>query len=173
MNQTIMIKGKLIGLHLKKKTKSRQANSSIGFFELNGKTIVPYNLKHYLRTINMIAIQHNQKKYMLDMTTKKLNANLPSQPTAVSGPHSLGAEECSELKVSHEILSPRCGKGIKGTSASIAPTERQVFEFPWLESSTSSPSSVQGTLATAKKNTFNNLVISPHEVKKDIFEKNT
>ena len=52
MNQTIMLKGKLVGLRLKKTTKSRQANSSIGYFELNGKTIVPYNLKHYLRTTN-------------------------------------------------------------------------------------------------------------------------
>ena len=56
MNQTIMLKGKLVGLRLKKTTKSRQANSSIGYFELNGKTIVPYNLKHYLRVLTKTII---------------------------------------------------------------------------------------------------------------------
>ena len=49
MNQLIMIKGKLLTLCVRKKTKSRQANSSIGYFEINGKAIVPYDLKHYLR----------------------------------------------------------------------------------------------------------------------------
>jgi len=44
-----MIKGKLLTLCVRKKTKSRQANSSIGYFEINGKAIVPYDLKHYLR----------------------------------------------------------------------------------------------------------------------------
>ena len=42
-------KGKLVGIATKLPTKSRQANSSIGYFDLNGKTILPYNLKHYLR----------------------------------------------------------------------------------------------------------------------------
>ena len=42
-------KGKLLGIATKLPTKSRQANSSVGYFDLNGKTILSYNLKHYLR----------------------------------------------------------------------------------------------------------------------------
>ncbi len=45
----ISSKHQLVGLRLKKQNKSRQANSSIGYFEIDGKAIVPYNIKHYLR----------------------------------------------------------------------------------------------------------------------------
>ena len=49
MNQIKITKGKLLGIALKEQVKSRQAKSSIGYFDLNGKSIVPYDLKHYLR----------------------------------------------------------------------------------------------------------------------------
>ena len=56
MNRTIITKGKLLGIGLKKNAKMRKGNSSLGYFDLNGKTITPYNLKHYLRiTTNIIS----------------------------------------------------------------------------------------------------------------------
>ena len=33
----------------------RKGNSSLGYFDLNGKTITPYNLKHYLRITTNIT----------------------------------------------------------------------------------------------------------------------
>ena len=59
MNQMIIIKGKLVGLGLKK---SRQKNSSIGYFDLNGKAIVPYNLKQYLRAMSAPRLQMELSK---------------------------------------------------------------------------------------------------------------
>ena len=51
-------KGKLLGIATKLPTKSRQANSSVGYFDLNGKTILSYNLKHYLRLSLTISPIH-------------------------------------------------------------------------------------------------------------------
>ena len=132
MNQTIMLKGKLVGLRLKKTTKSRQANSSIGYFELNGKTIVPYNLKHYLRTTNNLdlGIKQNQK-----------TSNTPC--------NSLGCE----------------------LSVETFGSEHEIFEFPWLKSTLSS--TVPQMNSQSLKGAANELVISPHEVKKKKFEQNT
>ena len=62
MNQMIIIKGKLVGLGLKQQLKSRQTNSSIGYFDLNGKAIVPYNLKQYLRAMNAPRLQMELSK---------------------------------------------------------------------------------------------------------------
>ena len=55
MNRTIITKGKLLGIGLKKNAKMRKGNSSLGYFDLNGKTITPYNLKHYLRITTNIT----------------------------------------------------------------------------------------------------------------------
>ena len=62
MNQMIIIKGKLVGLGLKQQLKSRQTNSSIGYFDLNGKAIVPYNLKQYLRAMSAPRLQMELSK---------------------------------------------------------------------------------------------------------------
>ena len=65
MNQMIVTKGKLLGIGLKKHAKMRKGNSSLGYFDLNGKTIIPYNLKHYLRLTTKISpslIQSTPKK---------------------------------------------------------------------------------------------------------------
>ena len=37
-------------MRLSRKSKSRQTNSSFGYFDLGNKTVVPYNLKHLLRS---------------------------------------------------------------------------------------------------------------------------
>ena len=58
----IIIKGKLVGLGLKQQLKSRQTNSSIGYFDLNGKAIVPYNLKQYLRAMSAPRLQMELSK---------------------------------------------------------------------------------------------------------------
>jgi hypothetical protein len=52
MKQNSTTKGKLacIGMRLSRKSKSRQTNSSFGYFDLGNKTVVPYNLKHLLRS---------------------------------------------------------------------------------------------------------------------------
>ena len=52
-------KGKLLGIATKLPTKSRQANSSVGYFDLNGKTILSYNLKHYLRLTTELQKTHS------------------------------------------------------------------------------------------------------------------
>ena len=62
MNQMIIIKGKLVGLGLKQQLKSRQTNSSIGYFDLNGKAIVAYNLKQYLRAMSAPRLQMELSK---------------------------------------------------------------------------------------------------------------
>ena len=127
MNQTIMLKGKLVGLRLKKTTKSRQANSSIGYFELNGKTIVPYNLKHYLRTTNNLDL----------------------------------GKVCEDLDIKQNEKSQVEAFG----------SEHEIFEFPWLKSTLSS--TVPQMNSQSLKGAANELVISPHEVKKKKFEQNT
>ena len=137
MNQTIMLKGKLVGLRLKKTTKSRQANSSIGYFELNGKTIVPYNLKHYLRTTNS----------SVNLIDRIINIK-QSQKTSNTPCNSLGC------KLSVETFS----------------SEHEIFEFPWLKSTLSSTVQMNNQ---SLKGSVNELVISPHEVKKKKFEQNT
>ena len=55
MKQNLTIKGKLscIGMRLNQKSKSRQINSSLGYFDLGSKTVVPYNLKNFLRSLKM------------------------------------------------------------------------------------------------------------------------
>ena len=61
----IVTQGKLLGIGLKKHAKMRKGNSSLGYFDLNGKTIIPYNLKHYLRLTTKISpslIQITPKK---------------------------------------------------------------------------------------------------------------
>ena len=55
-------KGKLLGIATKLPTKSRQANSSVGYFDLNGKTILSYNLKHYLRLTTEVQKTHSNKQ---------------------------------------------------------------------------------------------------------------
>ena len=52
MKQNSTTKGKLacIGMRLSRKSKSRQTNFSFGYFDLGNKTVVPYNLKHLLRS---------------------------------------------------------------------------------------------------------------------------
>ena len=53
-------KGKLLGIATKLPTKSRQANSSVGYFDLNCKTILSYNLKHYLRLTTELQKTHSK-----------------------------------------------------------------------------------------------------------------
>ena len=139
MNQTIMLKGKLVGLRLKKTTKSRQANSSIGYFELNGKTIVPYNLKHYLRTTN----------------------NLDLGKVRGEAPVRVRKQSFQDLDIKQNEKSQVEAFG----------SEHEIFEFPWLKSTLSS--TVPQMNSQSLKGAANELVISPHEVKKKKFEQNT
>ena len=140
MNQTIMLKGKLVGLRLKKTTKSRQANSSIGYFELNGKTIVPYNLKHYLRTTNSPPVG--------GMDLGKARGGAPVRVTAKAA-----SFQGLDIKQNQKIPVKTFG------------SEHDIFDFPWLKSTPSNSQSLKGAV--------NDLVISPHEVKKKKFEQNT
>ena len=142
MNQTIMLKGKLVGLRLKKTTKSRQANSSIGYFELNGKTIVPYNLKHYLRTTNSSAHE------VFEMGLGKARGGAPVRVTAQAV-----SFQGLDIKQNQKIPVKTFG------------SEHDIFDFPWLKSTPSNSQSLKGAV--------NDLVISPHEVKKKKFEQNT
>ena len=59
MKQNSTTKGKLacIGMRANRKSKSRQTNSSFGYFDLGNKAIVPYNLKHLLRSLENVTIQ--------------------------------------------------------------------------------------------------------------------
>jgi hypothetical protein len=68
MNQTIVTKGKLLGIGLKKNTKIRKGNSALGYFDLNGKTIIPYNLKHYLRITTSVSPSRGGYPYGIKAT---------------------------------------------------------------------------------------------------------
>ena len=85
-------KGKLLGIATKLPTKSRQANSSVGYFDLNGKTILSYNLKHYLRLTTELQKTHSNAlrsgapngALKTKSSVAAAEAKLPSQPTAVN-----------------------------------------------------------------------------------------
>ena len=71
-------KGKLLGIATKLPTKSRQANSSVGYFDLNGKTILSYNLKHYLRLTTELQKTHSKATPSVAAAEAKLSNALRS-----------------------------------------------------------------------------------------------
>jgi hypothetical protein len=106
MNQTIVTKGKLLGIGLKKNTKIRKGNSALGYFDLNGKTIIPYNLKHYLRITTSVSPSRGGYPYGIK-ATPSLGASYGALESKEVSKNTLNAKR-SEPKVSK--ASPKIPK---------------------------------------------------------------
>ena len=173
----LVTKGKLLGIGLKKQAKIRKGNSSLGYFDLNGKTIIPYNLKHYLRlttkispslmqgispTIQKTYSEHQGKILLNDSSSlrSKLEKRLQDRQTEISKITDLNG--CLEHPLSK-------------------------IELPWVLTTTKSKATTgflrhpigEQKLPTNKAsyeeigNFDPNCSILPHEFKKEQFQKNT
>ena len=82
MNQKVTTKGKIIGVTVNN-AKSRQSNSSIGYFDLDDKSIIPYNLKHYLsNTLCLTSSAASSESLILASRLRhQLNSRLSSNNT--------------------------------------------------------------------------------------------
>ena len=79
MNQKVTTKGKIIGVTVNN-AKSRQSNSSIGYFDLDDKSIIPYNLKHYLsNTLCLTSSAGGKAKPVLDYAPSSKSLILASR----------------------------------------------------------------------------------------------
>ena len=105
-------KGKLLGIATKLPTKSRQANSSVGYFDLNGKTILSYNLKHYLRLTTEL-----QKTHSNALRSGAPNGALKATPSVLTA-----------VEISFEVRK----EGPKHT-ASVSKNRRSSLKICWIE----------------------------------------
>ena len=125
MNRTIITKGKLLGIGLKKNAKMRKGNSSLGYFDLNGKTITPYNLKHYLRITTNItsnAMPSGDPKGSFEVNqTNNLRFKLEERLEALQSKNFKGSSKSVEL--GYEIT--RLGDSSKAT-----PSKTKSLELP-------------------------------------------
>ena len=94
-------KGKLLGIATKLPTKSRQANSSVGYFDLNGKTILSYNLKHYLRLTTEL-----QKTHSNALRSGAPNGALKTKSSVAAAEAKL---PCGALKATPSVLTVPSG----------------------------------------------------------------
>jgi len=138
MNQMIVTKGKLLGIGLKKHAKMRKGNSSLGYFDLNGKTIIPYNLKHYLRLTTKISpslIQITPKKVpnvqMVYSEQRGTGTQIP-----VSAPSSLRSKLEKRLQSSYGTSGRKAFEGYASEGSCQLPafetfgSEHKAFELP-------------------------------------------
>ena len=130
MNQMIVTKGKLLGIGLKKHAKMRKGNSSLGYFDLNGKTIIPYNLKHYLRLTTKLSpslIQIAPKKVpnvqMVYSEQRGTGTQIP-----VSAPSSLRSKLEKRLQSSYGTSGR---KAFVWEKCSVFPSESYASEGSW------------------------------------------
>ena len=120
MNQKVTTKGKIIGVTVNN-AKSRQSNSSIGYFDLDDKSIIPYNLKHYLsNTLCLTSSAASSESLILASRLRhQLNSRLSSNNTG-------GKSKTA------------CGKATRSfQTRSVRKRSFQAsFELPWGQSDT-------------------------------------
>ena len=106
-------KGKLLGIATKLPTKSRQANSSVGYFDLNGKTILSYNLKHYLRLTTELQKTHSKATPSEAKLSNALRSGAPCEPLKDSSSFIIGSR--------HKIVSLSVKICVSNVSKAVAP----------------------------------------------------
>ena len=188
MNQKVTTKGKIIGVTVNN-SKSRQSNSSIGYFDLDDKSIIPYNLKHYLsNTLCLTSSAVGKAKPVLDYAPSskslilasrlrhQLNNRLSSNNTIVNStqpplpPRSVVVFDLGGTKSKTAL-----GKATRSFQAS--------FELPWGQSDTikhsaqtafepgkSGLAGLRGKLKSSKAPSSTHSLsfsILPHEVQKN------
>jgi len=109
MNQKVTTKGKIIGVTVNN-PKSRQSNSSIGYFDLDDKSIIPYNLKHYLSNTLCLTSSVNAKRKASPLPLKPPLGGTKSK-TAKLGKaikrYAFGSKAFKDFSLGSEPLSSR------------------------------------------------------------------
>ena len=121
MNQKVTTKGKIIGVTVNN-PKSRQSNSSIGYFDLDDKSIIPYNLKHYLSNTLCLTSSVNAKRKASPLPLKPPLGGTKSK-TAKLGKaikdFSLGSEPLSS-RLRHELNNRLSSNNNPGSNTSCS-----------------------------------------------------
>ena len=137
MNRTIVTKGKLLGIGLKKNAKMRKGNSSLGYFDLNGKTITPYNLKHYLRITTNITSNATRSELPL-VISKAMPSGDPKGSFEVNQTNNLrfkleerlGALQSNNFKGSSKSVELGYEITRLGDSSKATPSKTKSLELP-------------------------------------------
>ena len=116
MNQKVTTKGKIIGVTVNN-PKSRQSNSSIGYFDLDDKSIIPYNLKHYLSNTLCLTSSVNAKRKASPLPLKP-----PLGGTKAIKDFSLGSEPLSS-RLRHQLNNRLSSNNNPGSKASPSGAE--------------------------------------------------
>ena len=129
MNQKVTTKGKIIGVTVNN-AKSRQSNSSIGYFDLDDKSIIPYNLKHYLsNTLCLTSSAASSESLILASRLRhQLNSRLSSNNTGGNAKPVLDYAPSTQPHLGGTKSKTACGKATRSFQVS--------FELPWGQSDT-------------------------------------
>ena len=139
MNQKVTTKGKIIGVTVNN-AKSRQSNSSIGYFDLDDKSIIPYNLKHYLsNTLCLTSSAASSESLILASRLRhQLNSRLSSNNTGGKAKPVLDYAPSTQPHLGGTKSKTACGKATRSfQTRSVRKRSFQVsFELPWGQSDT-------------------------------------
>jgi len=129
MNQKVTTKGKIIGIAVNN-AKSRQSNSSIGYFDLDDKSIIPYNLKHYLsNTLCLTSSAASSESLILASRLRhQLNSRLSSNNTGGKAKPVLDYAPSTQPHLGGTKSKTALGKATRSFQVS--------FELPWGQSDT-------------------------------------
>ena len=129
MNQKVTTKGKIIGVTVNN-SKSRQSNSSIGYFDLDDKSIIPYNLKHYLsNTLCLTSSAASSESLILASRLRhQLNSRLSSNNTGGKAKPVLDYAPSTQPHLGGTKSKTALGKATRSFQVS--------FELPWGQSDT-------------------------------------
>ncbi len=131
MNQKVTTKGKIIGVTVNN-PKSRQSNSSIGYFDLDDKSIIPYNLKHYLsNTLCLTSSAGGKAKPVLDYAPSSKSLILASRLR-----HQLNNRLSSNNTIVNSTQPPLGGTKSKTALGKATRSFQASFELPWGQSDT-------------------------------------
>ena len=195
-------KGKLLGIATKLPTKSRQANSSVGYFDLNGKTILSYNLKHYLRLTTELQKTHSKATPSEFTADINLLSSASDRFPSVNSRNDLKSKILERLgKASLPftawqvpvVQSSPCSMATNGALAgyskaksSVAAAEaklplvppmghstKEALELPWTLTKKQKSNSCAGTAKNNLRFQNSQESLLPHEIKKTQFQKNT
>ena len=139
MNQKVTTKGKIIGVTVNN-SKSRQSNSSIGYFDLDDKSIIPYNLKHYLsNTLCLTSSAASSESLILASRLRhQLNSRLSSNNTGGKAKPVLDYAPSTQPHLGGTKSKTALGKATRSfQTRSVRKRSFQVsFELPWGQSDT-------------------------------------
>ena len=139
MNQKVTTKGKIIGVTVNN-AKSRQSNSSIGYFDLDDKSIIPYNLKHYLsNTLCLTSSAASSESLILASRLRhQLNSRLSSNNTGGNAKPVLDYAPSTQPPLGGTKSKTALGKATRSfQTRSVRKRSFQVsFELPWGQSDT-------------------------------------